>query len=43
MEITVAMWSCFRELEPGVKWVLRDLLDIASERGKCKETPEGER
>lgn len=43
MEITVAMWSCLHELEAGVKWVLRDLLDIAAERGKCKETPDGER
>ena len=43
MEIAVATWSCFRELEPGVKWVLSDLLDIAAERGNCKESPEGER
>ena len=43
MEIAVATWSCFRELEPGVKWILSDLLDIAAERGNCKESPEGER
>lgn len=31
------------KLEPGVKWILSDLLDIAAERGNCKESPEGER
>ena len=39
MEIAVATWSCFRELEPGVKWILSDLLDIAAEHGNCKESP----
>ena len=38
MEIAVATWSCFRELEPGVKWILSDLLDIAEiGRASCRE------